>query len=216
MNDLIEKARSQKNEAEKSEAWQTRGGMKVTVFKNGFQLEGGSFREISGENEKQFLEDLKEGLLPEELEEEVDRRWGADAPSAGVVLVNRSEEVYLETKAKESVFQSSAGHKLTGSTPLSTHEELREQLRQIQPRSMACKQESKVGLIQISLFNGNKLKVYLPTQSTVQHLYQHVSFVSGEGHFVLYGGFPPREIVAFDKTLLEENIFGATVTQRRL
>ena len=41
--------------------------VKITMFKNGFQVDGGEFRDYNTEENKLFISELNKGYIPKEL-----------------------------------------------------------------------------------------------------------------------------------------------------
>ena len=41
--------------------------IKITIYKNGFQLDDGAFRPLTDEKNKQFMAEIEKGYVPQEL-----------------------------------------------------------------------------------------------------------------------------------------------------
>ena len=79
-----------------SEARASRGGdekgpdheVRITMFKNGFQVEGGEFREYDTPENKEFISELNKGYIPKELREKY------KSMTLGVALEDKRGENY--------------------------------------------------------------------------------------------------------------------------
>lgn len=65
----------------------TKNKVKVTLYKNGFRLNNGPFRDKSIKENEEFLEQMERGVIPHELAEE-------GISDLGILLVNRKTEKY--------------------------------------------------------------------------------------------------------------------------
>ena len=67
--------------------------VKLIVYKNGFILNNGQFRDKIIQKNKQFLEQVERGVIPHELAEE-------GISELGILLINRKNETYIQPKLK--------------------------------------------------------------------------------------------------------------------
>ena len=67
--------------------------VKLIVYKNGFILNNGQFRDKIIPKNKQFLEQVERGVIPHELVEE-------GISELGILLINRKNETYIQPKLK--------------------------------------------------------------------------------------------------------------------
>ena len=67
--------------------------VKLIVYKNGFILNNGQFRDNIIPKNKQFLEQVERGVIPHELAEE-------GINELGILLINRKNETYIQPKLK--------------------------------------------------------------------------------------------------------------------
>ena len=67
--------------------------VKLIVYKNGFILNNGQFRDKIIPKNKQFLEQVERGVIPHELAEE-------GISELGILLINRKNETYIQPKLK--------------------------------------------------------------------------------------------------------------------
>ena len=87
-------SQSSDNESEKFE--KTTNKVRVTLYKNGFILNNGPFRDKSVPENEEFLEQMGRGVIPHELVEE-------GINDLGILLVNRKAETYHMPK-KHNIF----------------------------------------------------------------------------------------------------------------
>mmetsp|Transcript_27461 Transcript_27461/g.53970 ORF Transcript_27461/g.53970 Transcript_27461/m.53970 type:complete len:179 (+) Transcript_27461:36-572(+) len=82
----------------------------IQIYANGFMLgDEGEFRETSDQKNQAFLDELKSGHVPKELEAEAIAKWGADVRKVGVSLVDKTSETFkVKFDFKKSVGQSLA------------------------------------------------------------------------------------------------------------
>ena len=62
--------------------------IKITLWQNGFQVDGGEFRDYEAPENQQFMKELKEGYVPRELRE----KYGAKGTNVG--LEDKRQEQY--------------------------------------------------------------------------------------------------------------------------
>lgn len=63
--DFIDRARTGNNDKEHFE--KTKNKIKLTVYKNGFQIDDGKFRDIVDPVNKKFMDEVEKGYIPQEL-----------------------------------------------------------------------------------------------------------------------------------------------------
>ena len=78
---------NQSNENSNEQFEKTTNKVKVTLYKNGFILNNGPFRERTVPENEEFLEQMGRGVIPHELLEE-------GINDLGILLVNRKSEIY--------------------------------------------------------------------------------------------------------------------------
>lgn len=65
--DFIDKLRRNPNDKEGFE--KIKDKIKLTVYKNGFQVDDGPFRDVNEPNNKKFMAEVEKGYIPQELVE---------------------------------------------------------------------------------------------------------------------------------------------------
>lgn len=86
-----ERDNSQNSENQNEQFEKTTNKVKVILYKNGFILNNGPFRDKSIPENEEFLEQMGRGVIPHELLEE-------GISDLGILLVNRKSETYLPKK----------------------------------------------------------------------------------------------------------------------
>lgn len=81
--------------------------LRITLYQNGFTVEGGEFRPYDDENNKKFMKELNEGYVPEEL------RKVHNKP-VGIALEDRRKEKFVPPPPPKYVAYSGEGASLGG------------------------------------------------------------------------------------------------------
>ena len=89
-NEIIKREDNINNESEKK-FQNTKTKIKVILFKNGFMLNDGPFRDINIPENKKFIEQVQRGVIPHEL-----LNKGID--DLGILIENRKDEEYISTQ----------------------------------------------------------------------------------------------------------------------
>jgi len=89
-NEIIKRKDNKNNESEKK-FQNTKTKIKVILFKNGFILNAGPFRDINIPENKKFIEQVQRGVIPHEL-----LNKGID--DLGILIENRKDEEYITTQ----------------------------------------------------------------------------------------------------------------------
>lgn len=66
----------------------------ITLYANGFIIGSGEFRPITDTKNAQFIEALKKGEVPDELEQMCRTEWGPNVQNVGINLVDKSKHQY--------------------------------------------------------------------------------------------------------------------------
>lgn len=77
----------------------TTNKVKVILYKNGFILNNGPFRDKSIPKNEEFLEQMGRGVIPHELADK-------GMNDLGILLINRKNETYLSPKIKNNMFKN--------------------------------------------------------------------------------------------------------------
>jgi UBX domain-containing protein 1 len=207
MNQLINQARSQQSSG--TQADQDVG--KVYIYRNGFIIGNGAFRDRKVPENEQFIQALQRGEAPQELQREAVAQWGNKVKTIGIQLVNKANEDYIPPPEKFS-FAKSQGRSL-GADSVSTGRG-GTSLIGLAAREYKHSPDSPASNVQIVLKPRRRLVLKMNHTSTVGHLYQHVMFLSGTSTFQLFTGFPPQALTNLDLTLKDAKVIGASVEMR--
>jgi len=196
----------------------------ITLYANGFKLGEGEFRDIKVGENAQFIKALKNGVVPNELEDEVKKEFG-DVETIGVQLVDKSNEVYKPDADKKDKpkyeFDKSKGNSLASSTssapssaPLSSPSSSGG-FASAKPITFVIDEAQPTTELQLVLHNRTRIKQKFNHSTTVLQVYQHVMAVSKINKFDLLAGFPPKPLTDPNATLKDAGLFGASLQQRK-
>ena len=189
----------------------------ITIYSNGFVVDGGEFRDARDGRNAGFIAALRAGEVPAELEEQCRRDWGAAADSVQVSLVDRSSQQFAPPKPKFS-FADSKGQQIAGggsSSALSASSAA--QLSRAAPRRYELRAAGAQTTLQVVAADRRRLRETLSEETTVAELYAHVAAVAppaAGAAFELVAGFPPRALADGSLTLKQAGICNASVQQR--
>jgi len=183
----------------------------IIIYKNGFQIgENGEFRSSEDPQNQQFIASIKKGELPPELEPILKEKFGTEAQSLGVKVVNRESEEYKVEVPKFVAFEGT-GHTLTSKREKSTDLDLSD----CKPKEITVDDKMECIRIQLILLNGKKITQKFNATHTVSDLFAHVKAISGYNKaFELLAGFPPEPLLVPYQTVKEAGLNGARVTQK--
>lgn len=209
IDDILRQA--QQRSAEDPTGAGTRNIGTIIVYANGFMLgEDGEFKDAKDPKNKQALEDLGKGVVPQDLEDEVRTKWGQNVQSVGVQMQDKSQETFYPPPPKFS-FANSTGTALGSSAPVHVD------FSSLEPREYKLCEDDEQTTIQVVTHDRQRLRVKLNLYATVGDLYQHVMFASQlTSDFVLQGGFPPKPLKDYNVSINDAGLKGASVTQRKV
>ena len=178
----------------------TKNKLKLTLYKNGFIIDDGEFRNKNEPANKKFMEDVEKGYIPSEL-----AKKGID--DLGIELDDHRDENY-EPPKEEKKFHAftGLGQSLSSVNTKGLHVE--KNVSSNVDRSMpTCK-------VNVRLFNGEVVSEDFNLNQTLQDVINFVKKKSGSNNFSLLDGFPPRPITAYNKTIQELHLEGSLLTQK--
>lgn len=226
LRQIIQQARSAAASGS-SNAGEDRNIGLITIYSNGFILGSGEFRDIKDRRNAQFIESLKKGEVPDELEAMCRSEWGPAADAVRVNLVDKSNEAYQPPKPKFN-FATSKGQQLQTNTNTSNTATANSiQSSSITAQIFSVDQSQPTTVIQIVLADRRKVKATFNATTTIQQLYAHVKALANSQTtntaasssasapaFELVSGFPPRPLSQPQQTLKEAGLMGASITQQ--
>lgn len=177
----------------------------INIYANGFKIgDDGEFRETKEPKNQAFLDELKNGNVPRELEAEVMAKWGNAVKSVGINLVDKSSETHeIKFDFKKSVGQS-LGSSSVASVDLSA----------CKPSEYKLDESAPSTTIQLVLKGGKRERLKIALSAPVSDVYAHVMHVTNESTFSLAGGFPPKVCPCGSTTIEAAGWKGASVQMR--
>jgi len=174
----------------------------ITVYADGFTVNNGPLRPTTDPLNKKFLDDIHNGVCPEELRK-------PDGSRVDVKVTDKRQEKWSPPQQM--------GTQLGGNKP-------------IQPNSADCSQGSRAGPtatgtgeviidsnkptteIMIRFGDGRRQTQQFNEDASVEELFAYVSACTGATEFKLIEGFPPKPIIDRTKTLKEAGLLKGSVT----
>ena len=198
-NDWVDKMR--KNPNDKEEYNKTENKIKLTVYKNGFQIDDGLFRDSKVPENKKFLDEVEKGFIPQELVDQGKKELA-------IALEDKRKEDYVEP-IPEKKFQAFVG----GGTSFGNVQS--EGLGINKDVQFHVDKSSPSTTINIRLHNGETINQEFNLFHSVGDIFHFVSSVAPVfGSFQLVEGFPPKPLTNMDKTIEELRLQGTTLIQR--
>lgn len=180
----------------------------ITLYKNGFKVDDGEFRDSSIAANGKFLDDLKNGHVPREMEPEIKAKMGGRSGQPIVSLKDCTSEVFVPPPPKFS-FDNSHGQSLSGGSGGGAVD-----LSSLSPTEYKLN-DSPSTTIQLIAHNRKKHRVKMNLSATTAQLYQHVMSMTGQRTFSLLEGFPPKALTASNSDTIESaGLKGASVSQQ--
>lgn len=183
----------------------------ITIYANGFIMGNGEFREASDPRNAAFIESLKAGDVPEELEAMCRAEWGDDPDAVRVQLVDKSSETY---KPKFS-FAASKGQSL-GSSSSSSSSSQSASFNSISASRITVDSTQPTTVVQLVLADRRRLRETFNTSNTVGQVYGHIASLSSSapGSFEIVAGFPPKPLTEPQQTLKDAGLIGSSIQQK--
>lgn len=198
--DFIEKMRKE-NRNNPDEYNKIKNKIKLTVWKNGFQIDDGEFRDLSDPKNKKFMAEVEKNHIPQEL---VDQGM----TDLGVMLEDKKKEEYKEP-IPEKKFEAFAGSGVSlggvSSQGLDINKDLQFEVDKNKPTAN----------INIRLHNGELISQTFNLDTTIGDIYSFVTMMAPvDGDFQLIEGFPPKPLADLNKTIEQLRLQGSLITQR--
>lgn len=177
----------------------------ITFYKQGFTVNDGPLRRYDDQANQAFLEDINQGYVPHELEEE------ANGQEVHVELSDRKAEDFKEPpKPKYNAFGGS-GYSMASSSSTAAPPAAAPA-----PKKAVVVDESKpVTSIQIRLADGTRLVAKFNHDHTVLDIRSFIELAQKTtASYDLVGGFPPKPLTDVTQTLKDAGLLGAAVNQK--
>ncbi len=178
----------------------TKNKLKLSIYKNGFIMDNGEFRNKSDPANKKFMEEIEKGYIPNELVKK-------GITDLGIEMDDHRDEDY-EPPKEEKKFQAFTG---LGKSISSVNTEGLHVNKNASSNVDRSKPTCKVN---IRLFNGEVVSEDFNLSQTLQDVINFVKKKSGSNNFSLLDGFPPRPITSYNKTIQELHLEGSLLTQK--
>lgn len=178
----------------------TKNKLKLSIYKNGFIMDNGEFRNKNDPANKKFMEEIEKGYIPNELVKK-------GITDLGIEMDDHRDEDY-EPPKEEKKFQAFTG---LGKSISSVNTEGLHVNKNASSNVDRSKPTCKVN---IRLFNGEVVSEDFNLSQTLQDVINFVKKKSGSNNFSLLDGFPPRPITSINKTIQELHLEGSLLTQK--
>jgi len=191
-------------------------GKSIILYKNGFKIgEDGDFRDISDPKNKAFLEEIKQGAVPYELQQELREKLGDNLQDEelGVALINKSNEEYVPEKPKFAAFKGE-GFSLKNDNNNNNNNKIKQSFANAKPKELSFDDKEDNIVIQLILYNGEKVRLKINSSKTIFDLYCHIQYISKQEIFDLLAGFPPKLLEDPNQNVKDAGLNGARVTQK--
>jgi len=200
----VEKAR-QGGQREAASGGGEKTDLKITLWQNGFQVDGGEFRDYEAPENQQFMKELNEGYVPREIQ---DKYRGK---GVGVSLEDKRSEKYTPPPPPKYVAYSGQGTSMGGTSGVGGS------VDKAAAGKPPVDDSQPTTTLQIRFHNGERDTLTLNHTHTVGDLQAYVMSVAPvQGESQLVSGFPPKPITESGKTIKEAGLCGAAVTQKIL
>ena len=178
----------------------TKNKLKLAIYKNGFIIDDGEFRNKNEPENKKFMEDVEKGYIPQELVKK-------GITDLGIEMDDHRDENY-EPPKEEKKFQAFTGlGKSISSVNTQGLKINKNATTNVDRTKPTCK-------VNIRLFNGEVASEDFNLNQTLRDVYNFVKKKSGSNNFSLLDGFPPRPLTDYNKTIQELHLEGSLLTQR--
>ena len=178
----------------------TKNKLKLSLYKNGFIMDNGEFRNKNEPANKKFMEEIEKGYIPNELVKK-------GITDLGIEMDDHRDENY-EPPKEEKKFQAFTG---LGKSISSVNTEGLHVNKNATSNVDRSKPTCKVN---IRLFNGEVVSEDFNLNQTLQDVINFVKKKSGSNSFSLLDGFPPRPLTTYNKTIQELHLEGSLLTQK--
>eukprot|EP00461_Guttulinopsis_vulgaris_P001557 UN01557 len=209
--DITKKAEETSDEAVKAA---TDSGLTITVYNNGYRIGTNPFQPANSDESRLFLERLRNGEVPPELEELMK---GSDSSIAADIAVK------LDVKKEDYVDPASSNFNFAASRGLSLLDQPIQRsadLSHIEGKAMEVKEDETKCVVQIILQNRQRVRLQVNHSTTVAQLYQHINSIESRGgipaeaNYTLVGGFPVKEYNDGSVTIGAAKLANSSLTQQ--
>ena len=176
--------------------------LKITLYENGFTVDGGDLRDYEGDGNKQFIKELSEGFVPKEIQAKF------KGQKVDVSLEDKRKDQYRPPTPPKYVAYGGSGQSMGGSSSVG--------LEVDKDNGKPVVDESKPTTdLQIRFHNGERQVVKFNLDQTIGDIFMYVTMAAPvDGDFQLVSGFPPKPIDDASKSIEAAGLKGAALTQK--
>ncbi|EUD66622.1 hypothetical protein C922_02943 [Plasmodium inui San Antonio 1] len=182
---------------------------RITLYKNGFIVDDGEFRDLNLEENKKFMQNIEAGILPKELA-------GKDK-TMNVAIKDNSNQVYTKGNIDTTnATYKGQGVKLGSSNTSSVTEEEMKKLAESTPtdiKNIHVDDSKPTTTLHVRLYNGKKVSQKFNCDHTVEDLFQFVHSYTPVS-FSLFFDFPLKQIERNGQTLQDAKLMDTLITQK--
>ena len=186
---------------------------KITLYRNGFQVNDGQFRNSVDPENKLFLEQMAEGYVPSELSSPPSKS-NSPKPVVDILLDDKRGEDYVAPPPPAYVAYGGQGISLASSSTSSSSTIIQAANIPNQPINLNAAIPSTT--LQLKLLNNKKLRLKVNNNHTLGHICNYILQENPQNtSFILAAGYPPRDIENdLNKTVEELNLMNSSIVQK--
>lgn len=189
--------------------------LKLTLYRNGFTVDDGPFRDKESPENVTFVEDLMKGFIPAEVMRE--RREKGLSDRLNVNILDKRSEDYREPTPPPYVAFGGEGSSL--GTVESGGVMIDPSSADMQRDAPTVDTSQPTTLLQVKLADGKKIRVKLNKHHTVMDLVAMIYHRDGDAGsndapYYLCAGFPPKDVTDINITLEAAGLVGAAIVQK--
>ncbi|CAG5121776.1 unnamed protein product [Candidula unifasciata] len=182
---------------------------KLKLWKSGFSIDNGPLRDYNDPENKQFLESVARGEVPQELVRE------ARGGEVNLDMEDHRSEDYVKSKIAVKAF-SGAGHMLGSPVP-NVIKSAEPPAGDSSAPTLAVDETKPVTSVQLRLADGGRLVLKLNHSHTIGDIRQHIVATNPQyahSNFCLMTTFPNKELVDETLSLEEAKLLNAVIVQK--
>ncbi|XP_053314971.1 UBX domain-containing protein 2A [Spea bombifrons] len=185
---------------------ETQADIVIKMWKNGFTIDDGQLRDYSDSDNRQFMDSMRKGELPSELQRKLKKK------EVAVNVEDRKAEEFTTRKPRVDPF-SGPGHRLGSATPkIITKEANSDELPSVELNEL-----EPLTNIKFWLADGKRIVQRFNTShriSDVRSFVERIPLKSGSAPFTLATSYPLRELLDETLTIREAELQNAVLVQR--
>lgn len=195
--------------------------IKITLYKGGFTINDGVFRNENEPENVRFMEELTAGYIPKELltqEKSLDGILKPPKQHIGIDIEDKRDSVYV---APAYVAFSGTGNSLASSSSTDSSTvvtlSLIEQWKQTHS-NLVVDNSKPTTTLQLRSMNGKRLRIQANTTNTVSQLIVLIeSQLNSTSPYILSAGYPPSDLKLsqFEETLEKLSLLNTSIIQKK-